>query len=355
MTDTSSSLPICVYCGTQRPADETRCPNCGKAWIDVSVDDPEVPLVPPATTSGAAVAGAVAAGSASPDTPSQASSSGTTPPPVPPPAADSLSADDTGEFGFDDWTLPPEPGGGKAKWFIPIVLVLAFGAMWVFVFMDRGSPSATTTLVASETTTSLAPTTTAADTTTTQAETTTTSSTTTTVPWPAAESWPAVGEAIPVTELGLGASGIGPIDLGTPIDAAAGAFVASLGTAGEAGYDMSMCEGTDWYWLTWGDLWGIFDGYDSDATFIAYRYESDGGAEPEPTLETLSGVRLGDTVETLTNTYAAYTVSFEVINGKDHFRLSDDGELLLWGPLSSTEPQGIVEGIYSPDPCPSRN
>ena len=31
--------------------------------------------------------------------------------------------------------------------------------------------------------------------------------------------------------------------------------------------------------------------------------------------------------------------SFEVIEGKDHFRLSDGGVLLLWGPVSSTEPE----------------
>jgi len=345
MTDTSSSLPICVYCGTHRPADETLCANCGKPWIDVSVDDPETPIVP---TSEAAATSVVAASG-------PAASSQATPPQVPPPAAGSLSADDTGEFSFDDWTLPPEPKGGKAKWFIPIILLLALGGVWALVFMDRGAPAATTTLVASETSTSLATTTTAADTTTTQADTTTTTPTTTTVPWPAADTWAAVGDAIPVTELGLKASGIGPIDLGTTIDASAGALVASLGAGDAAGFDTSMCDGTEWYWLTCGDLWGIFDGYDSDATFIAYRYENDGEGAPDPTLETLSGVRLGDTVETLTNTYASYTVSFEVIDGKDHFRLSDGGELLLWGPLSSAEPQGVVEGIYSPDPCPSRN
>jgi hypothetical protein len=72
-------------------------------------------------------------------------------------------------------------------------------------------------------------------------------------------------------------------------------------------------------------------------------------------LETLSGIRLGDTVEVLQSTYGSYTVSFEVIDGKDHFRLLDGGELLLWGPVTSTEAQGTVEGIYSPDPCPSSN
>jgi hypothetical protein len=51
----------------------------------------------------------------------------------------------------------------------------------------------------------------------------------------------------------------------------------------------------------------------------------------------------------------SYTVSFEVIEGKDFFRLSDGGDLLLWGPVTSTDPQGTIEGIYSPDPCPASN
>lgn len=329
MTSTSSSLPICVYCGTPRPADETRCPNCGKPWIDVNVDDSL-----PATAIGAAVVASAAA----PDTAPQ------------PPQLDEM-----GEFGFDEWTLPPEPKPSRAKWLIPLVLLLTVAALWVLVFVDRSGPAATTTVVASDTTTSLATTTTAAETTTTQAEATTTSSTTTTVPYPAADSWPAVGDPIPVPALTLKASFIGPIAFGTAIADAAGALVASLGTGETAGFDSSMCADPEWYWITWGDLRGIFDGYDDDATLIAYRYESDGDVAPDPTLETLSGLRVGDSVETLQSIYAPFTVSFEVIDGKDHFRLSDDGEALLWGPLSSAEPQGIVEGIYSPDPCSAGN
>jgi hypothetical protein len=193
------------------------------------------------------------------------------------------------------------------------------------------------------------------ETTTKQAETKTTSSTTTTVPYPAAESWLASGDPIPLRELGLKASGIGPITLGAPIAEAAGALVASLGSAETASLDSTMCADSEWYSLIWGDLRGIFDGYDDNATLVAYRYETDGQGTTVPLLETLSGIALGDSVETLQRTYGSYTVSFEVIEGKDHFRLSDGGELLLWGPLSSTEPQGVVEGIYSPDPCPSEN
>jgi len=49
--------------------------------------------------------------------------------------------------------------------------------------------------------------------------------------------------------------------------------------------------------------------------------------------------------------YSQFTITFEVIEGKDHFRLVDGGDLLLWGPVSSTEADGTIEGIYSPSPC----
>ena len=51
-------------------------------------------------------------------------------------------------------------------------------------------------------------------------------------------------------------------------------------------------------------------------------------SEADLELTTLSGIALGDTVDDLISTYTQYTISFEVINSKDHFRLSDGGELL---------------------------
>jgi hypothetical protein len=164
-----------------------------------------------------------------------------------------------------------------------------------------------------------------------------------------------VGDPIPAAELGLRAEGIGPIDIGAPMADSAGALVASLGPAQNAGIDSTACQGSEWYWLEWGDLRGIFEGHTQDSNFIAYQYEGDGNDAPDPMLETLSGIRLGDSVEELRDTYDAYTVSFEVIEGKDYFRLLDGGDLLLWGPVTSTQPDGTIEGIYSPDPCPASN
>ncbi len=336
MTKTSSNLPVCIHCGTARPADESLCPNCGKPWIDVNVDS-------------TAAAGAPAA----PVTTTTEQESAVSPPPPPP----QRSLDDTGEFDFDDWTLPPEPKPGKAKWLIPLILLVAVAGLWSLVLINRDGTPTNPTIAAADSPAAIVTTTTQAETTTTtEAEPTTTTqaeTTTTTVAYPSADSWSALGDSLPVAELGLKASGVGPIAIGTPITDAAGALVASLGPAQAAGLDAGLCPGSEWYWLEWGNFRGIFDGYSQDSTFIAYRYEGEGTGTLSPILETLSGIRLGDTVETLQSTYSSYTVSFEVIDGKDHFRLSEGGDLLLWGPITSTEPQGTIEGVYSPDPCPS--
>jgi hypothetical protein len=225
--------------------------------------------------------------------------------------------------------------------------------MWMLVFLNRGGTRSDEPIAAGDTTTTQATTTTQPQTTTTTPEppSTTTSTTTTTVAYPPADAWEAVGDPIPITELELKASGIGSIALGSSISETAGALVASLGNADIAGFDSDLCASQEWYWLTWGDLKAIFDGYTDNATFIAYRYDTAGPGTPDPTLETLSGIRLGDTVAALQSTYSSYTVSFEVIEGRDHFRLLEGGELLLWGPVTSAEPQGTVEGVYSPDPC----
>jgi hypothetical protein len=325
MTNTSSHLPVCIHCGTPRPADETLCPNCGKPWIDLSVEDATAVV---ATTPDVA----------SPSTP---------PPPQQP-------LDDTGEFDFDDWTPAPEPKRSRALWLIPLVVVLGVVALWFVVFVEREGGDGAPNIVVASTSITLATDTTAAAK---VADATTTSSSTTTtlILYPPADSWKPVGNPIPTSELSLKAAGIGPIDFEIPITDSAGALVASLGKAQAAGIDSQSCPDTEWYWLDWGDLRGFFDGYAQDAKFVAFRYESDGSGTPDPQLETLSGIQLGDTVEELQKTYVSYTVSFEVIEGKDFFRLSDGGDLLLWGPVTSTDPQGTIEGIYSPDPCPASN
>ncbi len=335
MDTTSSQLPVCVYCGTPRPADESTCPTCGKGWIDVRVGDvadpPVNPQTPPADPD---------------DTP--APMVPPPPPPIAPPASPS-SIDDTGEFSFDDWTLPPDRPKNRGIWLIPILLLIAVVIVWVLVFLDSDStptttpvPESTTTTAPETTTTTAAPETT---TTTTVPETTTT----TVAAFPPPSAWPPSGDPIDTAELTLRAAGIGPIDFGSPIGDVAGALGATLGEASGSGDD-DLCPPAESYWLQWSDLRVIFDGFGDDAVFVSYRFEDVGAGEPLG-LSTLSGLTVGDTVADLAEIYSQFTITFELIDGVDHFRLQDGGELLLWGPVSSTELDGIVEGIYSPSPC----
>lgn len=262
-------------------------------------------------------------------------------PPSPP-----RSIDDTGEFSFDDWTMPPERPRSAARWIIPLVLLVAVIVVWTLVFLDRGS---TTTTVALATTTSSTTTTTQAPTTTQASTTTSSTTTTTTVAFPAPDVWPPIGDPIPTEDLTLKAAGVGPLDIGSGIGEVAGRLTASLGTAEASGVD-EFCSLEAGYWLQWGELRAIFDGSGAGSAFVAYRYE-DLGSENSLGLTTLSGLALGDTVEDLERIYASFTITFEEMDGRDVFRLMDGAEVLLWGPVTSTDPDGIVTGIYSPGPC----
>lgn len=334
MTGTSSNLPICIHCDTPRPADETLCPNCGKPWIDVRVTTVS-PTAPPGTaeTPPAVLAAAAAAPAPSDD------GSPTDPP-------------DTTEFGLDEWTLPPEPPKRRPLWLIPIALFAAVMGFWAYVYFNEPTTTTTTVLAEASTTTATAPATTVAVQ---VAETTTTTTTippttTTTVPYPAASSWEESGESLSIAELAMKASGLGPISIGSPLREVAGQLVASLGAAETAG-DSDICQPEETYWLQWGPLRVIFDGYEPTSTFVSYRFEETNAGAATVPLSTLSGVELGDTVEQLQKTYSFYTVTFELIDGQNHFRLIDGGGLLLWGPITSTDSTGTVLGIYSPSPC----
>ncbi len=337
MPKTTSNLPICIHCGTPRPADETLCPQCGKPWIDIRVAEPSAVAAPddPAASDDDVATAVAAAVVASP------------PPTVSPPV---IPIEDTGEFGMDEWTLPPEPPSNKAIWLLPVALVVAVVAFWSFVYFGGDSPTTTSVVAQPSTTTTQAPTTTVAEVVE-ETSTTTSSTTTTTVPYPPASDWTASGDPLSPVELSLRAAGIGPINFGSQLGDVAGQLVASLGSAEAAG-DSNLCPPAETYWLQWGQLKAIFDGWEPDATFVSYRYEETDDASADVELETVSGLKLGQTVAQLKSTYDSFTVTFELIDGQDHFRLVDGGDLLLWGPVSSTDDDGIVQGIYSPSPCP---
>ena len=191
-------------------------------------------------------------------------------------------------------------------------------------------------------------------------------STTTTTP--AADApFVAVGTPIPVGDLTLQANGIGPIKFGTPAVDAFGILISSLGapdsdtgpTASIGG--LGVCVGETERVLQWGSFKAVAQGEGSNAKFVGYRLDltfqgsSDAAGSD---LRTLSGLQLSDRVSDLDSIYGTSFDLQKVVDestGGTVFRLfsKSSGDLLLWGPLTSTAPEGIVRGIYSPDSCPT--
>ena len=69
-------------------------------------------------------------------------------------------------------------------------------------------------------------------------------------------------------------------------------------------------------------------------------------------MTTLSGLSLGATVADLEGIYPGFDISYQEVDGELSFVLvRSDGATLLWGPVSSSDTDGTIDGIYSPMPC----
>ncbi|MEA3511089.1 MAG: hypothetical protein U9R51_06600 [Actinomycetota bacterium] len=341
---TSTHLPLCVYCGTARPADQTRCPHCGRPWIDVRVGAQVEDRIP-------VMAGVAAvAGEATAETPT------VSPPTSTPPESQSASED--GGFPPID-EVADDDGSGNFRWLIP-ALIAAIAtvviALFAFGVLDETAetnaapattlPPAPTTI--GPTTVPPTPTTTIAPTTT----STTTSTTTTTIPGPSTVE--AVGAAVPFSALTLTANGIGPIAFGDAAPDAIGRLIASLGEpeeTGVAGDEMGLCADDDGRFMRWAGLTIAVTGTFADGTFSGYRYENEAVPTMHLDLATPSGLRIGDPISTLNQIYSSYQIDYLSSGGVDLFRLSDTDGPLLWGPVSSIEDSGRVEGLYAPTAC----
>lgn len=246
-------------------------------------------------------------------------------------------------------------------WLIPTLVAIAalvVLALFGFGVLDGASqPTAQGTTVPLTPTSAPAPPTTAAPVPTTAAPApTTTTSTTTTTTIPGTASLASVGDPISSSSLKLRSGGIGPIDFGTPADDAIGRLVASLGEpdeTGAAGEDFGLCEGEEGRFARWAGFTAVVSGLFDDGTFAGYRFDEQAVPTYHLGLATPSGIRLGDSVATLESTYAAYQIDYTTIGGTEVFLLSDADGLLLWGPVTSSEESGRVDGIYSPDSCQS--
>ena len=175
----------------------------------------------------------------------------------------------------------------------------------------------------------------------------------------------AVGDVIAFTDLTMAVDGVGPVKFGTPAAEAIGRLITSLGDPDEdSGPVVStgtfgVCAGGLERIVRWGPFVGIVvvDG-DGTETFGGYRldfaYATDGLGSPATELETLSGLKAGQSVVALKDIYSNFQVTFEVmpdIGTTFQLRSSNSGNLLLWGPVTSEDTNGIVLGIYAPDAC----
>jgi hypothetical protein len=259
----------------------------------------------------------------------------------------------------------PPAGPPRSPLLTGLIIGLLLVALSVAVFQllrpdDDGTAGATTTTTVPGETTTTAP-----------GETTTTTApgeTPTTLP--TADEYPALGDAIPVDVMKLVTTGIRINDneisdfaFGDPAADIIGMMRASFGNPDEdTGWQVStgqwgVCEGELERIVRFGPFAAIVTLINNEDTFSGYRQDLSLGSFTSPTtdLETLSGLKAGDTVGTLMELYgSSQDVSFttdSLLGTVFELRGADSGELLLWGPVRGEEESDLVIGIYAPDVC----
>lgn len=261
-------------------------------------------------------------------------------------------------------TPPAQPPGSPLLTGLIIGLLLVALSVAVFQLLknDDGATAVGTTTTTADGT----------ETTTTDGDPTTTTSddsSTTTTP-PSADPYPPVEPLIPVERQKMITDGmrindndIPDIVFGTDAETAIGRLVASFGDATvDNGWQVStgafgVCAGDLERVVIFGTYAAvvtkpggqeIYNGYRQDLTY------AEDITHEAAKLETLSGLRVGDTVEQLQEIYSGETVSFSVDPKLGSVYLiegSTSGNLLLWGPVQGENPSDRIIGIYAPDVC----
>ena len=261
-------------------------------------------------------------------------------------------------------TPPAQPPGSPLLTGLIIGLLLIALSVAVFQLLspdDTGDAAATTTTAAED----------SGETTTTDGTeaTTTTAVEGTTTTIPATDPWEPVPPAIPVDRLKMISNGmrvndndIPDIVFGTDADTAIGRFVAAFGNPSE---DTGWQQSTGQYGVCAGDLERvvIFGPYAAIVTkpggeeiYNGYRNDLAYGNPDNPAagLETLSGLRIGDTVADLRSIYAGEDITFSTdaaLGDIYEVRGSSTGTLLLWGPVQGSADDDRITGIYAEDVC----
>ena len=312
-TEPSRAEPAatCLWCGAERPVDVDVCPTCEHAWIDATIDE--------------ARGGRLEA-----------------------------------------LERPPEPPPRRRWWrrrWLPLALAalaaLVYGIVF-WVMWDGTQPAA----VAAPTTVpgltaTLAPSTApdptiASSTTTTTTSTTTTTTTTTTTLAPIPEVLPAFNSA----DLTLGAFALGSLRFGNPNDASAGRLVATFGQPNDrfpVGENWGLCPTDIGRALRWGRFSVILREEPGGEVLAGYRHVTGAGLDGESPaadeLRTISGLGLGDTLQTLQGLYSTFATD-TLDDGTPIYLVlrSSDRRTLLWGELSADDEPSVLS-INSPRPC----
>ncbi len=171
-----------------------------------------------------------------------------------------------------------------------------------------------------------------------------------------------VGEAIPMAELQMTVNDIGPLDFGADGDEVLGRLVATFGEpTQDTGFSVGdgswgECAGDSVRIVQWGPLSVVVKGQVGNSQFVSYRLDLRYGGITSPTtdIQTRSGLRVGDEVGQLKEIYSGFAIEFVVdANVGLVFELREQlgGDLLLWGPVESSDDDALVTGIYSPNSC----
>ena len=187
--------------------------------------------------------------------------------------------------------------------------------------------------------------------------TTTSTATTTAPPTPFIEP---VGDPVDLEDLTLSVVGIGPLQLGSNADRVLGALAASLGqpdfdSGPVTGGAHGTCPEGTFRVVQWGPLGVISRLEDGTETFDSYRVDLrvPDSTDQTPQLQTLSGFAAGSTTAELEEIYASgfrVTYTDHPVQG-EIFELSSGQGFLLWGPITTSNEDGIVQGIFSPETC----
>ncbi len=242
-----------------------------------------------------------------------------------------------------------------------LILGLLLVALSVAVFQLFGSDD-TATAVATTTTTV------GDDTTTTVPETDTDTTTTTPTTVPSTDPYPPVEPPIPSADLKMRTDGLGVMDndikdivFGTEADVAIGRLVASFGEPTDTGWQTStdqwgVCAGDLERILTFETFAAIVTKSGGQEVFNGYRNDINFGdinAAPAA-IETLSGLKIGDSVADLNKIYESQVVTFgsdAKLGSTYTVSSAANGTVLLWGPVQGEDDSDRIIGIYAPNVC----